>query len=86
MPDDWRLQVAGEVSISQAAEFEYTHVGMYGAIVDVELHNACAHLQLHAIEVDPEPVEAEAPAYDWPELPPFGFFSAAVYAERRGPR
>lgn len=81
VPDDWRFEVEGEVSISQAAEFEYTHVGMYDATIDAELHNACAHLQIHGVDVDPTPHEAGAPNYAWPELPPLGFFGASVYEE-----
>ena len=81
VPDDWRWQVEGEVSISQAAEFEYTHVGMYTATIDAELHNACAHLQIHGVDVAPTPHEEGAPDYAWPELPPAGFFGAAVYPE-----
>ena len=81
VPDDWRFEVEGEVSISQAAEFEYTHVGMYAATIDAELHNACAHLQLHGIDVAPSPLEAGAPDYAWPDMPPLGFFGAAVYED-----
>lgn len=81
VPDDWRFDVEGEVSISQAAEFEYTHVGMYDATIDAELHNACAHLQIHGVDIDPTPHEADAPQYAWPELPPLGFFGASVYEE-----
>lgn len=81
VPDDWRFEVEGEVSISQAAEFEYTHVGMYDATIDAELHNACAHLQIHGVDVDPTAHEDGAPDYAWPELPPLGFFGASVYEE-----
>ena len=79
VPDEWRFEVEGEVSVSQAAEFEYTHVGMYRATIDAELHNACAHLQLHAVDVDPVPLEEGAPFYGWPDLLPSGFFGAAVF-------
>ncbi len=73
VPGQERFVVDGEVTIAVPAKFEFTVVGTYAATVDVEFINACAHLQLHAIEVDPVGEPAEARPYSWPSLPPVGF-------------
>lgn len=67
-----RFEVPAELTIALFYKFEYSQVGVYSAVVDVEYINACAHLRVHAIEIDPRPRQGEV-RYAWPEVPSVGW-------------
>lgn len=81
IPSESRFIVEGIVEIRQAAEFEYTLVGSYPSTLDVELLNACAHVQLHAVDVESVPLPPDTEPYAWPELPPLGYFRADTFED-----
>jgi hypothetical protein len=67
--DQTQFEVPATVGISVAGKFEYSLVGRYPALVDVEYVDGCAQLLVHEISVDPEPLEpAGAPLFAWDDL------------------
>lgn len=73
-----RVQVEGELEVITTESDDTSLVPRYTARFDLELINACPHLVIHGVDVDPTPLNVPEPTFDFPEVLPTGPIRAVL--------